>query len=44
LLAFFSGKIAPLAIPDEVVFVQALPLTTTGKISKAKLREQFAAS
>ncbi|SLN23762.1 Long-chain-fatty-acid--CoA ligase [Roseovarius litorisediminis] len=29
-------------LPDDVVYVDALPLTATGKISKLSLREQFA--
>jgi 3-(methylthio)propionyl---CoA ligase len=43
LRAFFAGKVASWAIPDEVIFLEALPLTATGKVSKAKLREQFGA-
>jgi fatty-acyl-CoA synthase len=41
LLAFFEGRIAKWQIPDDVVFVDALPHTATGKIQKLKLREQF---
>lgn len=29
-------------LPDDVVFVDALPLTATGKVSKLTLRQQFA--
>ena len=42
--AFFAGKVARWAIPDSVIFVEALPLTATGKVSKATLRERFGAA
>jgi fatty-acyl-CoA synthase len=42
ILEFMDGKIAKWWIPDEVVFVDELPHTATGKIHKMKLREQFA--
>ncbi len=42
LLAFFEGKIAKWWTPDDVVFVDAIPLGATGKMLKNKLREQFA--
>jgi acyl-CoA synthetase (AMP-forming)/AMP-acid ligase II len=41
LLHFFDGKIAKFWMPDDVVFVEALPMGATGKIQKNKLREQF---
>jgi len=41
LLAFFEGKIAKFWMPDDVAFVDALPMGATGKIQKNKLREQF---
>lgn len=41
LLAWYEGKIAKWWTPDDVVFVDQLPLTATGKISKLQLREQF---
>ncbi|MGO4377878.1 3-(methylthio)propionyl-CoA ligase [Pseudoduganella sp. RAF19] len=41
LLSFFEGKIAKWWMPDDVVFVEALPVGGTGKIQKNKLREQF---
>ena len=41
LLQFFEGKIAKFWMPDDVVFVDALPVGATGKIQKNKLREQF---
>lgn len=40
-LGFFEGRIAKWQIPDDVVFVQELPHTATGKLQKLKLREQF---
>jgi 3-(methylthio)propionyl---CoA ligase len=41
ILGFFEGRIAKWQIPDDVVFVDELPHTATGKIQKLKLREQF---
>ena len=41
LLAFFEGKVAKWWLPDDVVFIESLPLGATGKILKNKLREQF---
>jgi fatty-acyl-CoA synthase len=41
LLAFYEGKVAKWQIPDDVVFVDAIPLGATGKMQKMKLREQF---
>jgi fatty-acyl-CoA synthase len=41
LLKFFEGKIAKFWMPDDVQFVDALPVGATGKIQKNKLREQF---
>jgi 3-(methylthio)propionyl---CoA ligase len=41
LLQFYEGKIAKWQIPDDVVFVDEIPHTATGKIQKLKLREQF---
>jgi len=42
LLSFFEGKIAKWWTPDDVVFVDAIPLGATGKMQKNKLRDQFA--
>ncbi len=42
-LAHFQGKIAKWWIPDDVVFVDEIPHTATGKISKLTLRARFAA-
>ena len=41
--SFFDGRIAKWQIPDDVVFVDAIPLGATGKMQKNKLREQFKA-
>jgi fatty-acyl-CoA synthase len=42
LLAFLSGKIAKWWMPDDVVTVEEIPHTATGKIKKSTLREKFA--
>lgn len=41
LLAFYEGKLAKWQIPDDVVFVDAIPLGATGKMLKTRLREQL---
>jgi fatty-acyl-CoA synthase len=41
MLAFYDGKIAKWWTPDDVVFVDELPHTATGKLLKTKLREDF---
>ena len=43
LLAFFEGRIAKWWTPDDVVFVEAIPLGATGKMLKNRLRDQFKA-
>ncbi|MDE2184179.1 MAG: long-chain-fatty-acid--CoA ligase [Alphaproteobacteria bacterium] len=42
ILAHLAGRIAKWWMPDEIVFVEALPHTATGKIQKVALRERFA--
>jgi fatty-acyl-CoA synthase len=42
MLAWFEGKIAKWWFPDDVVFVDEIPHTATGKIKKVDLRKQFA--
>lgn len=42
LLGFFDGKIAKWWTPDDVVFVDNLPLGATGKVLKGRLREAYA--
>jgi fatty-acyl-CoA synthase len=41
ILKFMQGKIAKWWMPDDVVFVDEIPHTATGKIQKITLREQF---
>jgi fatty-acyl-CoA synthase len=41
LLKFYETKVAKWWIPDDVVFVEQLPHTATGKLLKTKLREDF---
>ena len=41
LLKILEGKIAKWWTPDDVVFVDKIPLTATGKMQKLKLRELF---
>lgn len=41
LLQFYEGKTAKWQIPDDVVFVDAIPLGATGKILKTRLREML---
>jgi fatty-acyl-CoA synthase len=42
LIAFYDGKIAKWWTPDDVVFVDSLPHTATGKLLKTQLRKDFA--
>jgi len=39
LIKFYEGKAAKWQIPDDVVFLEAIPLGATGKMQKSKLRE-----
>ena len=39
LLAFYQGRAAKWQIPDDVVFLEAIPMGATGKMQKSKLRE-----
>ncbi|WP_333831391.1 3-(methylthio)propionyl-CoA ligase [Pararhodobacter sp.] len=41
ILACFEGRVARWWVPDDVVFVDAIPLGATGKMQKNKLRETF---
>ena len=41
LLTFYEGKLAKWQIPDDVVFVDAIPIGATGKMLKVRLREQL---
>lgn len=41
LLTFLGERVAKWWVPDDVVFVDQLPHTATGKLLKTKLRDQF---
>jgi fatty-acyl-CoA synthase len=41
LLKFYEGKTAKWQIPDDVVFVDSIPIGATGKMLKTKLREML---
>ena len=41
LLDFYDGRIAKWWTPDDVAFVDSIPLGATGKMLKNRLREQF---
>ncbi len=41
LIQFYEGKTAKWQIPDDVVFVDAIPLGATGKMLKTRLREML---
>ena len=40
-LAFLDGKIAKWWMPDDVVFVDDIPLGATGKIDKKLIRQRL---
>ena len=41
LMAYLSTKLAKWWLPDEIIFVDALPHTATGKLLKTQLRQQY---
>ena len=41
MLSWLTGRVARMCVPDDVLFVDELPHTATGKINKLDLREQF---
>ena len=41
LLNFFKDKVVKWQIPDKVIFVDELPLSSTGKPLKKKLKEKL---
>ena len=41
LIEHYKGKVASWWVPDDVVFVDAIPIGATGKMLKNQLREQF---
>jgi fatty-acyl-CoA synthase len=42
LLNFYKDKVAKWQIPDDVIFVDSIPLGATGKMLKTRLREMLA--
>ncbi|MDP6706733.1 MAG: long-chain fatty acid--CoA ligase [Alphaproteobacteria bacterium] len=42
ILAYMAERVASWWLPDDVVFVDELPYTATGKVHKLRLRETFA--
>ncbi|MHB8720867.1 MAG: long-chain-fatty-acid--CoA ligase [Steroidobacteraceae bacterium] len=41
ILEFLAGQVARLCVPDQVIFLEALPLGGTGKVQKVLLRKQY---
>ncbi len=41
ILTFLEGRVAKWWLPDDVVFIEAVPKTSVGKFNKRALREQF---
>ncbi|MGB6353707.1 MAG: long-chain-fatty-acid--CoA ligase [Steroidobacteraceae bacterium] len=41
ILEYLSTQVAHLCVPDEVIFLDSLPVGGTGKVQKAVLREQY---
>src|SRR6185295_6565965 len=41
LLTFMQGRIAKWWLPDDVVLIEQIPHTATGKIQKTALRDMF---
>ena len=41
ILTFLAGRVAKSWLPDEIVFIEAVPKTSVGKFNKRALREQF---
>jgi len=41
ILEFLSKQVARLCVPDEVIFLESLPVGGTGKVQKAVLREKY---
>jgi fatty-acyl-CoA synthase len=42
LLAYLADKIAKWWMPDDIIFVEELPHTATGKVLKTRLRDEYA--
>jgi 3-(methylthio)propionyl---CoA ligase len=41
ILAFLGERLAKWWVPDEVVFLESLPVGGTGKVQKTQLREKY---
>jgi 3-(methylthio)propionyl---CoA ligase len=41
ILDYLCGQVARLCVPDEVIFLDSLPLGGTGKVQKALLRKEY---
>jgi fatty-acyl-CoA synthase len=41
ILEFLAGQVARLCVPDEVIFLESLPLGGTGKVQKVVLRKAY---
>jgi 3-(methylthio)propionyl---CoA ligase len=41
ILEFLSAQVARLCVPDEVIFLDSLPLGGTGKVQKSALRKEY---
>ncbi|MDH5410995.1 MAG: long-chain fatty acid--CoA ligase, partial [Alphaproteobacteria bacterium] len=41
ILDYLRGAVASFWVPDDIAFVDEMPLTATGKISKRQLRQRF---
>jgi fatty-acyl-CoA synthase len=41
ILDFLAKQVARLCVPDEVVFLESLPVGGTGKVQKSVLREKY---
>ncbi len=41
ILDYLSAQLARICVPDEVIFVDSLPLGGTGKVQKTQLREKY---
>ena len=42
ILGLLAERVAKWQVPDDVVYVDELPMTATGKVSKLTLRKNFA--
>jgi fatty-acyl-CoA synthase len=41
ILDYLSSRVAKWWLPDEILFVESLPHTATGKLLKTAIREQY---